>query len=456
MFAAAYGDNKLLAIKWLFFASDVRGGMGERRIFRICIDYIASTDPSICRKLIPLIPEYSRWDNLFALEETEVFEDVCSFIKDQLEKDLSDSKEGKSVSLCAKWMPSENASSKETKRLARLLAKKTGYTAGQYRRLLSALRKYIDVVEVKMSEGSFDKIDYSAVPSRANLLYKKAFLNRDAIRRYKFLSDLSEGKEKINSSVLFPHEIVYKYIESQRYDFEPKPYDQTLEELWKALPDFVNGDETTMCVVDGSGSMCIGVGKTNVPAWSVAAGLAIYFSERCRGQYKDRFITFSENPQMVDISGAKSLHDKIIIARSHNEVADTNVEAVFDLILTTAVENDMDQNDLPKNILILSDMEFNECARANDDSLLTDKLFVEISKRYKKYGYELPRLVFWNINGRSMSIPLKQNALGVALVSGFSPTVVKMVLSNELDPLKVLIETLDSDRYRPVEKALQD
>ena len=230
-------------------------------------------------------------------------------------------------------------------------------------------------------------------------------------------------------------------------------YDATLEGLWKALPDVVKGCGNTIVVADGSGSMTVRVGGTDVSALEVANALAIYFAERSSGQFKDNYITFSRRPQLVNLSNGKSLREKLQIALRYSEVADTNVEAVFDLILTTAINNHMRQDELPENILIISDMEFNSCAVGNRGSL-NSRLFQVIGKKYADAGYKLPRLVFWNVNSRSGAIPIKENDLGVALVSGFSTNIVKMVMSNQTDPYACLLEALNVERYAPIGEAL--
>ena len=311
-----------------------------------------------------------------------------------------------------------------------------------------------------------DEIKYEAVPSRANLIYNSAFLRHDEERRRNFLSKLEKGETKINASTLFPHDIVHRYTEGG-WGTTVKALDQTLEALWKSLPDTVNGCGNTIVVADGSGSMTSKVGGgSNVTALDVANALAIYFAERSSGQFKDNYITFSENPRLVDFSHGKTLRDKIRIALSHDEMANTNIEAVFDLILGTAIKNNMSQSDIPHNIPIISDMEFDGCAVTNeyrrgygrygsDNGRVNSRLFTEISKRYADAGYQLPRLVFWNVNSRTGTIPVKENDLGVALVSGFSTNIVKMVMSGQTDPYECLLETLNTERYAPVEEALK-
>ncbi len=366
---------------------------------------------------------------------------------------------GASISLCAKWLPSENASSAHTKRLARLLAKKLSMTSRQYRKTLSSYRSYLDVVEVKMSEKRWADIDYEAVPSRANLIYNTAFLRNDEERRREFLGAVKKGEKAIHAGVLYPHDIVHSYMDLEKKPgwLYVKPKDDTLEALWKALPDYVQGAGNTLCIADGSGSMWSKVGNTNVSCLDVANALAIYFAERCTGQFRDTYITFSQTPQFVDLSKGKTLYDKVCIAIHHNEVANTNIEAVFDLILDTALKYHMPQRELPQNLLILSDMEFDSAtvSAVNGKWVSPDeKLFERFAKKYASHGYQLPRLVFWNIRSRTNTIPVRENALGVALVSGFSPAIVKMVLSNEVDPYKMLIQQLMSPRYDAVEQAV--
>lgn len=350
-FVKTFYENKLWAIKWLFFARDAREGIGERRLFRICIEYLANAHSDIIKAVLPLIPEYGRWDDLLCLLDTNLEDDVIELLKKQLDEDIDNMNNGKPISLLAKWMPSVNCSSNEKKRLAHIIVSQLNITEKQYRKMLSKLRSYLKVVEVSMSKKEWSEIDYSAVPSRANLIYNNAFLRNDEERRRTYLENLQKGETKINAGVLFPYDIVHKYNKSDSWMRGIKSADDAaLEELWKALPDFVNGAGNTICVVDGSGSMTSSVGGTRVTALDVANALAIYFSERSSGQFKDNYITFSMNPQLVNFSNAKSLREKIEIALNYSGVANTDIEAVFDLILETAVNKKMTQDELPQNI----------------------------------------------------------------------------------------------------------
>ena len=460
-FVRAFCEDKLLAMKWLFYARDVRGGLGERRLFRVVLDDLVHRNPEMVIPVINLIPEYGRHDDLWCLlDNPEAADVVYKIVDKQLHQDWENMHVDKPISLLAKWMPSINASSAKTKEYGKKLCKALNMTEREYRKALSKLRKYLDIVEVKMSNKNWSEIKYEAVPSRANLIYNSAFLRNDEARRREYLSKLEKGETKINASTLFPHDIVHKYTNNIGWNSRLKAKDATIEALWKALPDTVNGCGNTIVVADGSGSMTSRVDANSVvTALEVANALAIYFAEHSSGQFKDKYITFSEHPQFVDFSKCNSLHDKLQTAMAHNEVANTNIEAVFDLILTTAINNNMHQEDLPKNILIISDMEFDSCATSGNGGRWntvrpTQRLFDVIAKKYAQAGYQIPRLVFWNVNSRTGTIPVKENDLGVALVSGFSVNVAKMVMSGKTDPYECLLETLNSERYAPIEAAL--
>lgn len=452
-FMDAYWEDPVMAIKWLFYSRDCREGLGERRLFRILIKHLAQEKPEVIKAVLKFTSEYGRYDDMWRLLDTDLKNDVISIVYAQLGEDTVNMRNNKPISLLCKWLPSENASSKETKRYAATIRKCLNMTSRGYRKMLSQMRKYIDVVECKMSSKEWTGINYEAVPSRANLIYNNAFLRNDEERRRAYLGALEKGEAKINASVLFPHDIVHKYTAGSWYS-RLNNYDAALEGMWKALPDTVNGNGNTLVVADGSGSMTINVGgKTSVTALDVANALAIYFAERASGEFKDKYITFSNRPQLVDLSNAKNLHDKLGIALRHNEVADTNIEATFDLILNTAVNNHMAQEDMPKNVLIISDMEFNSAVGWHRP---TETLFTTIAKKYAAHGYNLPRLVFFNVNSRTGTIPVKENELGVALVSGFSTNIINMILNGELDPYQCLIKELNTPRYDCIGEAVKN
>ena len=454
-FTKAFFENKLMAIKWLFFLRDVRSGLGERRSFRIVLQKLANDYPQLVEELICLVAEYGRYDDLLCLLDTDLKDRVVDYYIKVITSDIAKTMNNKSITLLAKWLPSIGS---KNDKYAKIIADGFGISKKEYSSMLKYLRNYLNVVECKMSRNKWNEIEYSEVPSKANLLYKDAFMKHDTDRRRDYLNKLIKGEVKINSGVLFPHDIVHKYTSG--WD-SVKKYDETIERLWSNLPNYVQGDDSTICVVDGSGSMTTTVDfKSSVTALEVANALGIYFAQNLSGEYKDSFITFSYRPQLVDMSLCDNLREKLKLAYSHNEISNTNIEAVFDLILNVAIKNNYSQDQLPKNILILSDMEFDYCVCYNNSSAwnhsFRSTLFDEIAAKYKKHGYVLPSLVFWNLCSRTGAIPVKENEMGVKLVSGFSPTVVEMVLSNKIDPYEALLEKLNSKRYDLVEQAFNN
>ena len=360
------------------------------------------------------------------------------------------------ASLIFKWLKSENTSSPESRELATKTRKAFGMTSRDYRRALTDGRKYIDIVERKMSSNNWQAIDYEKVPSKANLIYKNAFLKHDSERRQAYLDALTTGEAKINSSASFPHDIVHKYVSTFRFSRNILEEDTTFEEMWKALPDFVNGNGNTIVVADGSGSMMCNIDpKTSTTALEVANALAIYFAQHQDGPFKNKYITFSSRPQYVNV-GYPTLRENLIEALKHSECANTNIEAVFDMVLKTAVDNKLRQEEIP-NILVVSDMQFDGAVCCNSSNWsVPDTLFKTIADKYASYGYKLlPKLIFWNLNthGRSKNVPVTQNENGVILVSGYSAAICKMVLSNKTDPYEAMVETLNSERYQAIEDA---
>ncbi len=361
-FLGSYNENPLLSIVWLFFARDVRGGNGERRTFRVIFNRLAHENPDLAIKLIPLIPEYGRWDDVVEVFSGEVpckvRDEAYYAIWQQINSDLANEKDGKPISLLAKWMPSLTTSSAKTRIKAEQLRCALNMSPKAYRKMLSRMRRYIDVLEQRMSGNDWNGIDYNAVPSKAGMNYRDAFLRHDKERYEQYLEDVKSGKAKMNADVLFPYEIVHNYMDE--YGWNVKSMDETLELKWKNLPNKVHNDAGTLVVVDGSGSMGSVVGNSGVTCHDVARSLGIYFAERLSGPFANSFITFSANPKLVRFDGVDSLNGKLGILVHEDECSNTNIEKTFDLILRTAIENHMTQDDLPKNILICSDMEFDQ------------------------------------------------------------------------------------------------
>ena len=351
-FLLAYNENPTLAILWMFLARDAREGLGERRTFRVIFERFCNENPDAAINLLHLIPFYGRWDDVievvFGHVPCKVRDEAIELLRMQIQSDILMANTKQPVSLLGKWMPSGNTSSKETRRRAEFLRNAFGWTPKQYRKNLSGLRRRIKVVEQQMSANQWSEIDYEGVPSRAAMNYRDAFSRHDGDRYNDYLEDVKSGKTKIHSSVLFPYDIVHAY--QNKWDADP-----TLEEQWKALPNKVPENSSTLVVVDGSGSMGSLVGNTGVSCHDVARSLGIYFSEKLTGPYKDSFITFSANPKYVHFHDGLTLAAKLQIMRHHDECSNTNIEQTFDLILDTAVRNHLKQEELPANVLIISD-----------------------------------------------------------------------------------------------------
>ena len=457
-FSKAYYENPIDAVRWLFFVRDIRGnGLGERRLFRVCMRWLVQFNPKFVINIVPHIAEFGRYDDIFSMlgHDKDVDDAIFTLIKTQIKEDVKNMEQNKSISLMAKWLPSINTSSFKTRELARYIVNGMHSSEKSYRKVLSSLRRYLDVVEVKISANEWEDVDYNTVPSQANLKYAYAFLKHDTERRYEYIQNLKSGsnRAKINANVLFPYEVVTAYMANCEWDYNHyghygyyiKNKDDVLEEIWKNLPS-MNINKNILVVADGSGSMCSGV-SGHTTALDVANSLAIYISEHNTGEFKNKYITFSDKPQFVDFTNAKSLFEKINIALEHDEIANTNIEKVFNLILNTAIDNNYTQDDMPENIVIISDMEFDMAIDKKVDTTLFDGL----KESYNEAGYKMPKLVFWNVNSRTNGIPVQENELGVALVSGFSTTILNMVLSDRLDPAEILHEAIYNERYHIVE-----
>lgn len=433
-FIKAWAEDRDIAMKILFYARDIRGGLGERRVFRVIFSTLAALEPESVRKNIALIPEYGRWDDLLELLGTPCEADALAFIKGQLSADLAALEAGEQVSLMAKWLPSVNASSEETKKQAQVIAAAMDMNSAQYRKALSALRAEIKILENNLREKDYT-FDYSKQPSKAMFKYRKAFNRNDGERYNTYLNSVEKGEATLHTGTLLPYELVRSAMTAT--DTKER---KSLDVTWKALEDFTDG-RNALVVIDGSGSM---YGFGNPRPCDIALSLGIYFAERNTGLFHDHFITFSTNPKLVEIKG-KDLTERVRYCKSFNEVADTNIQKVFELILTAAVKNGLPQSEMPETLYIISDMEFNVCTR---DAGKTN--FEYAKELYAAHGYRLPQVVFWNVQSRQEQVPVKMNEQGVALVSGCSPRIFGMVMQNELDPYKFMMKTIGSERYAPV------
>lgn len=382
-FHRAFCEDKNLAMKILFYARDIRGGLGERKVFRTIIRNLPRTSRSALVKNIQYIPEYGRYDDLLEIMDTSCKKEVVAFIKEQLQKDIANI-ESDNLSLLAKWLPSINATNIQTVKLGKRLAQCLNMSEKEYRQTLSKLRAKIKIIENNLREKDYS-FDYSKQPSKAMFKYKKAFIRNDKERYEEFLNKVQSGAVKMNTGTLYPYDIVRSIIHGGELSDEEK---KSLDVTWNALPNYTK-DENALVVVDGSGSMYWG---GNPQPAEVAQSLAVYFAERNTGLFKNHFITFSENPRLIEIKG-DDIYNKIRFCIGFNECANTNIQKVFELILKTATKNKLSQKDMPETIYIISDMEFDSCTV---DADLTN--FEYIKKKFNEKGYKLPRLVFWNVN----------------------------------------------------------
>lgn len=438
-FVKAYAENKDIATKILFFARDVRGGLGERRVFRVILKWLACNREETVRKNLPFIAEYGRYDDLFVLMGTPCEKDMLALVKAQYDADVKAMQEQGAVSLLAKWLPSVNTSNRETVAMAKKFAKYFAMNDAAYRKSLSALRAYIKIIENNLREKDYT-FDYEKQPSKALFKYRKAFARNDEERYHEFIAKASAGEAKLNASTLAPYELVEPFMKGYSMKKLTPQEQATLNATWNALPDF-GSDENAIAVIDTSGSMyCTG----KPVAASVALSLGIYFAEHNKGYFKNHFIEFSKRPQLIEIKG-ETFADKLSYLASFNEVANTNVEAVFDLILHAAVKNKLPQSQLPKKLYLISDMEFD---MAVENSELSN--FENAKKKFERFGYQLPEIVFWNVASRNRQQPVTKNDRGVVLVSGCTPRIFSMVAGGEMNPLVFMTEILESERYAKI------
>ena len=432
-FLRAYAEDPDLAMKILFYGRDVRGGLGERRVFRILLRWLAVSKPESVVRNLPYVAEYGRWDDVLVLLDTPCRAEALALLKQQFDADLAALSSDGDVSLLGKWLPSVNASNDETIRAAKQIANAFGLSDRDYRKTLTKLRAQIRILENNLRERDYT-FDYSKQPSKAMFKYRKAFLRNDAERYGAFMQRVSTGEVKLNTGALYPYEIIEKAFHCD--DAERLSLDAT----WRALADYTQ-DENALVVADGSGSMYWG-GKP-MPA-AVAQSLAIYFAEHNRGAFRNHFITFSMNPRLVEIKG-RDIVDKARYCETFNECANTNIQKVFELVLNAAVRNRVAQKDLPSTIYIISDMEFDSCAAG---ASLTN--FEYAAKLFRQAGYRLPNVVFWNVSSRNQQQPVTMNEQGVALVSGCSPRIFSMVMEGSLDPFTFMLSVIDTERYAPI------
>lgn len=441
LFDSAFNEDPCLAVKALFYARDVRGGLGERRIPKLLLNHLANKHPEWVEANMELIPYFGRWDDLLVLLDTPVEDKMFGFLRQTLKKDVEACESGKPFSLLAKWLPTPNSGSKVTSDLGKRVAKgiisdKNEYI--QYCKTLVKLRKQLSLPEIAMAAKRYEDIEYSRIASRAMLFHKNAFKKNDTERFSVYLDSVKSGNAKMNTGALVPYNIIH---DVKRQD---GVVTDELQLMWDNLPNYIEGDKTNiLCMCDTSGSMTWDGGRP----YEVACGLGIYFAERNHGMFHNKFITFSTKPEFVDIScGGKGLAEKMDIYMRADWGGSTDIGAAMKLILDAAVRGHVAHEDMPKALIIISDMEFNTCTSRNTAT------FIETYKnKFEDNGYSLPDIIFWNVNSRNAIYHAQKNEAGVQLVSGENPSVFKQVINNiGKNPYDSMVATLSQERYNVI------
>jgi hypothetical protein len=430
-FVAAFVQDRDLALRVAAWARDIRGGAGERESFRSILRYLEKTDVEAAKALLAKVPELGRWDDIFVFN-TDVMKSVAyTMLGDALRE-----RNG----LAAKWTPRKGKIAQEIRTFF-------GMSPKFYRKSLVEMTK---VVETQMCAKEWDTINFSHVPSVAASRYKKAF-NRNTPAYAAYVAELQKpvaersADVKVNASAVFPYDVLKGRMSSYGQKFDKTELD-LIEAQWAALPNYV-GDANVLPLVDVSGSMTCPAGghasKSGVTCLEVAVSLGLYLADKNTGKFKDTFLTFSSSPQLLHLKGR--INEKIDqMVRSDWQMS-TNLHAAFKKILDTAVKGNVPQAEMPEVLLILSDMQFNGCVNYDDSAIEM------IERKYRESGYEMPKVVFWNLNASYGNTPVKFDKGGTALVSGFSPAIVKPLLSGDLDgftPESVMLKTIMDDRYK--------
>ena len=454
LFKNAYEENAELALKCLFYLRDCRGGQGERRFFRLCFNWLCHEDPQAALRNLVHLSEYGRWDDLlYTTYNTILFANALEEVKKQLALDV----QCKTPSLLAKWLPSENASSMETKRMAHEVRRFLGMNHKEYRQILSALRKRINVLERLMSANKWDEIEFDKIPSKAGLVYKNAFARRDLIAK-KYETFANSENTKVNAKTLYPYEVVAQAIKNCDWRYESKLSDTDramIEKYWNNLPDYLNGEPCSMmCVVDTSGSMT--GHEANAPL-NIACSLGMYCAERVGGPFKDHYISFSSEPQLIKIEGVDFV-DKVCRIYRTNLCENTNLVKTFDMLKQIALTPGVNKEDIPKTLVVISDMQI-DCSGTSNwtrgryermNQWTTENTATEMEKLREEWaecGLTLPKLVYWNVNASKNTI--LDDGPDVSFVSGASPIIFQQVLTGKTG-YDLMMDKLMSERYAAI------
>lgn len=433
-FKDAFAEDAPLATKLLFYAGNIRGGLGERRTFQICLNWLAQNHPEIAIKNIMNVPHFNRWDILIkAYLGTDAEDQMWAIVEQQLRQDCHNYYEKQPISLLVKWLPSVNASSKATRHLAKIAFRKLHFfNEKEYRTVIHQLREYLRVVENLMSHGRWGEINYEAVPSKAMLRYRNAYAKRDNERFREYQQKLAKGEAKINASTLYPYDLVEKYT-NHGWCGQIKE-DEIVEAQWKALPNYLTKPKNILVMADVSGSMSGRPMDTSV-------GLAIYFAERNQGDYHNLYMTFTNKPHYVQIKEEATLAQKVHQVMATDVGYNTNLEKAFETILKTAVTRNVSSENMPEALVVISDMEIDNYMRWYGVDFVD-----EMKKRFEARGYQFPKLILWNVEARKDTF-LTQSQ-DVIMISGHSPSQFKALI-NCLDKsgYEVMLEVLNDPMY---------
>jgi hypothetical protein len=453
LFKKAFDEDPIYAMKCLFYIGDIRGGQGERRFFRVVSKWLANNHTDAMRRNLKYIPEYRRWDDLYVFVGTKLEREAFQMMEDQIKLDIT----CKTPSLLAKWLKSENTSSEESRMLANKTRAAFGLNHRQYRKMLSVLRARINVVERLMSAGRWDEIEFDKIPSKAGFIYRNAFACHD-IERMKsekpvrtYEDFMKDEKTTVNAKDLYPYEVVAKayklthgsgYWGRASYEIADSTERNAINKYWDNLKDYFNGCSLdALCMIDTSGSMW---GYEASAPINVAISLGLYAAERARGPFAGHYISFSSRPQLIETVGV-DFCDKVQRIYKTNLCENTNIEAAFDMLLNTAIKTRCKQSDLPKSIIIISDLEFDAArdhyGRASDKRTLMEN----IRNKWEAYGYEMPNLIFWCVQSRHNNVPMEVKD-GITLCSGFTPTLFEQIMKGKTG-YDLMFDKLDSERY---------
>lgn len=431
LFRKAFAEDKQLAIRALFYLRDIRGGQGERNLFRELFRELIRMDVGVAEAVLYHIPEYGRWDDVVSVYGNMPTA-AASLVRKQFLEDIQNYESGKSISLMGKWLPSENASSANSRVMARQIASDLEMTNREYRLAVVKLRQRIGLLEQQMSNRDWKGIEYGKLPSQAGRKHTKAFKRHDEARYSAFLDRAIKGETKMNTGTVATYEVI---------DVVRKGQTQAANAIWANLPDYTNGSNA-LVVADTSGSMYSGYGMTTRPI-DVSTSLALYFAERNSGPFKDYFLTFSETPELVKVRGA-TLEEKLRNIETATWGMSTNIERVFDTILRAAIQAGADATDIPKVVYIISDMEFNSVRGGTNETN-----YEAAQRKFRAAGFELPHIVFWNVASRNESVPATAAANNVTLVSGLSQSTFRYVLEGKT-PVQSMLDILNGERYAPI------